>query len=108
MEGKANIFDQPEFRADFERMKRLFATFEEKNLFLKILDKSVEESGIHIYLGSESLVSGLEGLSFVTAPYARDGVTIGALGVVGPVRMNYARIIPLVDYTAGLLCKVFQ
>ena len=108
VEGKANIFDQPEFRADFERMKRLFATFEEKNLFLKILDKSVEESGIHIYLGSESLISEFEGLSFVTALYARDGVTIGALGVVGPVRMNYARIIPLVDYTAGLLCKVFQ
>lgn len=108
VEGKVNIFEQPEFRADFERMKKLFAAFEEKNLLLKILDKSVEESGIHIYLGSESLVSEFEGLSFVTAPYARGGETIGALGVVGPVRMDYARIIPLVDYTAGLLCKVFQ
>lgn len=107
VEGKVNIFEQPEFRDDFERMKKLFAAFEEKGLLLKVLDRSLEGGGLHIYLGSESLVSGFEGLSFVTAPYSRGGAVLGTIGVMGPVRMNYPRIIPLVDYTAGLLSRLF-
>ncbi|MEK7773155.1 MAG: heat-inducible transcriptional repressor HrcA [Deltaproteobacteria bacterium] len=107
VEGKVNVFEQPEFRDDFERMKRLFDAFEEKSLLVKILDKSMDSGGIHIYLGSESAVEEFRGLSFVTAPYGRDGEILGTLGVIGPVRMNYSRIIPLVDYTAGLLSKVF-
>lgn len=107
VEGKVNILEQPEFRDDFERMKKLFAVFEEKSLLVRILDKSMEESGIHIYLGSESMVKEFEGLSLVTAPYGRNDEILGTLGVIGPVRMNYSKIIPLVDYTAGLLSKVF-
>lgn len=107
LEGRANILEQPEFRDDFERMKKIFAAFEEKGLLVKILDKSLDESGIHIYLGSESLVKEFDGLSFVTAPYGRNGEALGTLGVIGPVRMNYSKIIPLVDYTSALLSKVF-
>lgn len=107
VEGKVNILDQPEFRDDFERMKKLFAAFEEKSLLVKILDQSMEESGIHIYLGSESVIKEFEGLSFVTAPYGGGGEVLGTIGVIGPVRMDYSKIIPLVDYTAGLLSKVF-
>lgn len=106
VEGKVNIFEQPEFRDDFDRMKKLFAAFEEKGLLLKMLDKSLEGEGLHIYLGSEGLVKGFEGLSFVTAPCSREGQVLGTIGVMGPVRMNYPRIIPLVDYTAGLLSKL--
>ncbi len=107
VEGKFNMLDQPEFRDDFERMKKLFAAFEQKGLLVKMLDKSMEENGIHIFLGSESMIEEFEGLSFVTAPYGSDGEMLGTLGVVGPVRMNYSKIVPLVDYTAGLLSKVF-
>ncbi len=107
VEGKFNMLDQPEFRDDFERMKKLFAAFEQKGLLLKVLDKSMEENGIHVFLGSESAIEEFEGLSFVVAPYGSDGETLGTLGVVGPVRMNYSKIVPLVDYTAGLLSKVF-
>lgn len=107
VEGKVNIIDQPEFRDDFERMRNLFAAFEEKSLLVKILDKSIEDGGVHIYLGSEFMVKDFEGLSFVTAPYSREGELLGTLGVIGPVRMNYSRIIPLVDYTAALFSKVF-
>lgn len=107
VEGKFNMLDQPEFRDDFERMKKLFAAFEQKGLLLKMLDKSMEENGIHIFLGSESMIEEFEGLSFVVAPYGSDGEPLGTLGVVGPVRMNYSKIVPLVDYTAGLLSKVF-
>lgn len=107
VEGRANILSQPEFRDDFERMRKIFSAFEEKSLLVKILDKSMEEGGIHIYLGSESRVEEFSGLSFVTASYGRPGEVLGTLGVMGPVRMNYSKIIPLVNYTAGLLSKVF-
>lgn len=107
LEGKLNMFDQPEFKDDFERMKRLFSAFEEKSLLLKILDKSMESGGMRIFLGSESAVEEFDGLSFVTAPYTSGGEVLGAIGVIGPVRMNYPRIIPLVDYTAGILSKLF-
>lgn len=105
VEGKVNILEQPEFRDDIERMKKIFSAFEEKSLLVKLLDKSLDESGIRIYLGSESAVEEFEGLGFVTAPYGRNE-TLGTLGVVGPVRMDYSRIIPLVDYASGLLTKV--
>jgi heat-inducible transcriptional repressor len=105
LEGRINILEQPEFRDDIERMKRIYSAFEEKSLLVKLLDKSLDESGIRIYLGSESAVEEFEGLGFVTAPYGR-GEALGTLGVVGPVRMDYSRIIPLVDYASGLLTKV--
>lgn len=106
VEGGANMLSQPEFRDDFERMKKLFTAFEEKSLLVKLLDKHMDETGIHIYLGSESAVEEFNGLSFVTAPYGRGGSVLGTVGVIGPVRMNYSKIIPLVDYSAGLLSKV--
>lgn len=106
VEGKVKVLEQPEFRDDFERMKTLFSAFEEKSLLVKILDRSLDENGLKIYLGSESAVEEFNGLSFVTAPYGRHGEVLGTLGVVGPVRMDYSRIVPLVDYTSGLLSKV--
>ncbi len=98
-------FDQPEFRDDFERMRRLFAAFEQKSLLVKILDGSMGADGIRIRMGSESSIDEFDGLSFVTAPYSRCGEIIGTLGVIGPVRMDYSKIVPLVSYTAGLLSK---
>lgn len=107
LEGSVNIFDQPEFRDDVVRMKKLFAAFEEKSLLVRILDKSLEEDGIHVYLGSENRVEEFDKLSFVTATYGSEGEMLGTLGVIGPVRMNYSRVIPLVEYAAGLLGKAF-
>ncbi|MBI5563211.1 MAG: heat-inducible transcription repressor HrcA [Deltaproteobacteria bacterium] len=107
VEGKMNVLDQPEFRDDLERMKTLVRAFEEKGLLVKILDKGMDERGLRVYLGSESSIKEFEGLGFVTAPYGRDGETLGTLGVIGPLRMNYGRVIPLVGYTAGLLSAVF-
>jgi len=107
VEGKLNVLDQPEFRDDLDRMKALFKAFEEKGLLLKILDKSMEEAGTRVYLGSESSVKEFEELGLVSARYGRDGEVLGAIGVIGPLRMNYSRIIPLVNYTAGLLTNGF-
>lgn len=106
VEGKVKVLEQPEFRGDFETMKTLFSAFEEKSLLVKILDRSLDGDGLRICLGSENAIEEFSGLSFVTAPYGRGGEVLGTLGVVGPVRMDYSRIIPLVDYTSGLLSKV--
>ena len=105
LEGQANIFDQPEFRDDFERMRRLFAAFEQKSLLVKILDDSMGAGGVNIRMGSESSIDEFDGLSFVTAPYSRCGTVVGMLGVIGPVRMDYSKIVPLVSYTADLLSE---
>jgi len=104
VEGQANILEYPEFRDDFEKMKQLFTAFEEKSLLVKILDRSLEQEETQVYLGSESSIEGFEGLSFVIAPYhRRDHAVSGTLGLIGPVRMDYARILPLVSYAVGLI-----
>ncbi len=103
VEGQANILEYPEFREDFEKMKQLFTAFEEKSLLVKILDKSFEQEDIQVYLGSESSIEGFEGLSFVIAPYHVDNAISGTLGLIGPVRMDYSRIVPLVSYAVGLI-----
>ncbi len=105
LEGQVNILGQPEFRDDFERMRKIFAAFEQKSLLVKILDGSMGADGIRIRMGSESSIDEFDGLSFVTAPYSRCGEIIGTIGVIGPVRMDYSKIVPLVSYTAGLLSK---
>ncbi|GMR05189.1 MAG: heat-inducible transcriptional repressor HrcA [Thermodesulfobacteriota bacterium] len=107
VEGKVNMLDYPEFRDDFDKMKKLFGAFEEKSMLVKILDRSMDEDDTHIYLGSESSIEGFEGMSFVTTPYGRNNHMSGTLGVIGPMRMDYSRIVPLVSYTAGLLEKIF-
>ena len=108
IDGTTNIFDQPEFSADIEKMKKLYKTFEEKNIILKLLDQKIVHNSTSVLLGSESNIEELKDLSFITTPYSKDGQTDGShgvLGVVGPVRMNYLSIIPLVRFTAGLIGK---
>ena len=105
VEGTTNMLDQPEFMEDADRMKRIFEAFEEKGRLVSILDKSLADAGVRIWIGSESMIEEFEGLSFVTAPYGRDGVRLGTLGLMGPVRMDYPRIIPLVDFAAAFIGK---
>lgn len=105
LDGTTNIFDQPEFSADIEKMKKLYKTFEEKNMILTLLDKEIIHNKTSVLMGTESNIEELKDLSFITTPYTKDGRTIGTLGVVGPVRMNYLSIIPLVRFTAGLIGK---
>ncbi|MEK7881064.1 MAG: heat-inducible transcriptional repressor HrcA [Deltaproteobacteria bacterium] len=105
MEGKANIFDQPEFKEDVQRIVGLFRAFEEKSLLLRILDRSIREKGVNIRIGSECAAKEFEGLSIVTAPYGKSERALGSLGVIGPVRMDYSRIIPLVDYAAESITR---
>jgi len=107
IEGACNILEQPEFK-DLERMKRLFRAFEQKSLLIELLDKSQQAKGVQIFIGSESEYSEIEGCSLITANYSSSRGTIGALGVIGPNRMNYSQVIPVVDYTARLVSQILE
>ena len=84
-------------------LRQLFEAFAEKRDILHLLDQCLTTNGVQIFIGDESGYEVLGNCSVVTAPYSVDGKTIGVLGVIGPTRMAYERIIPLVDVTAKLL-----
>ena len=107
IEGKTNILNEPEF-SNVSKMTDLFRTFEEKATMVKLLDKFMEPKGVQIAIGSESQVQEMETCSVVTSTYGCGGEAWGVLGVIGPRRMNYSRVIPLVGYTAKLLTEILE
>jgi heat-inducible transcriptional repressor len=100
--GQTNLMDFAEL-ANLDRLKQLFEAFTEKRQILHLLDRCIEAEGVQIFVGEESGYEVLGGCSLVGAPYHIDGKVIGVLGVIGPARMNYPRVIPIVDVTARLL-----
>lgn len=100
--GQENLFDLARSQA-LEDIRELFKAFSLKGDILNLLDRCVESDGIHLYIGEESGYELLDECSLVTSPYLKDGEPVGALGVIGPTRMAYDRIIPIVDTTAKLL-----
>ena len=107
IEGRTNIIHEPEF-GKISIMTDLFRTFEEKATLVKLLDRCMDPRGLRIAIGSESEVQEMETCSLVTSTYGCRGEVLGALGVIGPRRMNYSRVIPLVDYTAKLLTEILD
>ena len=106
--GTSNILDLPEFTENLEKMKALFKTFEEKAVILKLLNNSINTEGIQIFIGSENRMPGIEDCSLVVSSYRSGDRILGTLGVIGPTRMEYARVIPLVDHTAKLLSRLLD
>jgi heat-inducible transcriptional repressor len=84
-------------------LRKLFDVFERRTALLQLLDTSQRAEGIQIFIGGESASMPLDECSMVTAPYEVDGQVVGTLGVIGPTRMAYERVIPIVDITARLL-----
>jgi len=107
IEGKANIMQSPEF-ADMEKMRGLLQAFEEKTKIVKLLDKALSAHGIQIFIGAENDLNEMVNCSIVAAPYSREKYTLGTLGIIGPTRMDYSSIIPIVDYTARLVGKILE
>jgi heat-inducible transcriptional repressor len=105
IEGQVNILEQPEF-ADVERMKEIFHTFEEKSQLINLLDCCMKADRVNIFIGSENFLSRMNQMSVITASYASGPNTLGVLGVIGPTRMGYDRVIPIVDYTARMLSEL--
>ena len=101
--GERKLLDVPAFGNDMGSLRKLFDVFEQKTELMRLLDVSSRAEGVRIYIGGESHVVPFEELSVVTAPYEVDGRVVGTLGVIGPTRMAYERVIPIVDITAKLL-----
>lgn len=93
---------------DFERLQGLFTAFEQKKDILELVDRSINAEGIEIFIGDDSGYDMLGGFSLITAPYQSRGVTLGVLGVIGPTRMAYESVIPMVDVTAQLLSSALN
>jgi heat-inducible transcriptional repressor len=107
IEGQVNILDQPEF-ADVGKMRDVFHAFEEKGQLLRLFDRCMEADGVRIFIGRETCCSQMEEMSLVTSTYATGINTVGAIGVIGPTRMGYGQVIPIVDYTAKLLSRLLD
>ena len=108
MSGGHNLLKVNELSSNMERLRKLFDMFEQKTSLMQLLDISQRAHGVQIFIGGESEVDPLDGCSVVTAPYKVNGEIVGTLGVVGPTRMAYERIIPIVDITAKLLSSALS
>ena len=106
--GERNLLDSAELSSDMSRLRELFELFERKTLLARILDMSSRAEGVQIFIGGESGIATLDECSVVTAPYEVNGTVIGTVGVIGPTRMAYERVIPIVDITAKLLSSALS
>ncbi len=107
IEGATNFLQSPEF-ADMDKMRLLIQTFEEKTKIMHLLDKTLSTQGIQIFIGAENELNEMVNCSLVTSPYSKENYTLGTLGVIGPTRMDYSSIIPIVDYTARIVGKILE
>ena len=101
--GERNLLEVEEFSSNMKRLRELFDLFEQRTALMQLLDVSHRADGIQIFIGGESGLAPLDECSVVTAPYEVDGQIVGSVGVIGPTRMAYERVIPIVDITAKLL-----
>jgi heat-inducible transcriptional repressor len=112
--GRSNLLEGAETLEDLERVRSLFDDLEQKEELIDLLDDVMDAQGVRIFIGAESKLFSLSGSAVIAAPYmmreSRSGGprVVGAIGVIGPTRLNYARIIPLVDYTAKLLGRLLD
>ena len=105
--GQANLLEDVNAIADLEHIRALFDALETKEALIKLLDAADLAEGVQIFIGAESELFTLAGASMIIAPYAdSEEKLVGAIGVIGPTRMNYGRIIPMVDYTAKLIGRL--
>jgi heat-inducible transcriptional repressor len=107
--GRANLLNATSEEKDLERIRILFDDLERKRDIAEFLELADEGAGVRIFIGSENKLFSLSGSSLVVSPYMNaDRKIIGAVGVIGPTRLNYGRIVPIVDYTAQLVGKLIS
>jgi heat-inducible transcriptional repressor len=106
--GERNLLGVEELSSNMGRLRRLFDLFEQKTGLMQILDISTRADGVQVFIGGESGIATLDECSIVTAPYEVDGRIVGTIGVIGPTRMAYERVIPIVDITAKLLTSALS
>lgn len=106
--GERNLLNVDELATNVITLRKLFDVFEQRSSLMQLLDNSQKAEGVQIFIGGESGYSSLDECSMVTSPYQVDGQVVGTLGVIGPTRMAYERVIPIVDITAKLLSNALS
>ncbi|MFZ6799439.1 heat-inducible transcriptional repressor HrcA [Undibacterium sp. Di24W] len=106
--GERNLLNVSDLSSNMTSLRRLFDLFEQKSGLMQLLDVSSNASGVRIFIGGDSQLVPMEEMSIVTAPYEVNGRIVGTLGVIGPTRMAYERVIPIVDITAKLLSNALN
>lgn len=106
--GERNLLSVSDLSSNMASLRKLFEVFEQKTGLMQLLDISSNATGVQIFIGGESQLVPMEEMSVVTAPYEANGKVIGTLGVIGPTRMAYERVIPIVDITAKLLSNALS
>jgi len=108
LSGERNLLQTPDLSTNMTRLRELFGMFEQKTELMQLMDVGHTAHGVQIFIGAESKVSPLDECSVITAPYEVNGDVVGTLGVIGPTRMAYERVIPIVDITARLLSSALS
>ncbi len=106
--GENRLLEVGEFASNMERLRELFALFEQRTALLRLLEQAAHANGVQIYIGAESGITELEECSLIAANYSVQGRIVGSIGVIGPTRMAYDRVIPIVDITAKLLTQALS
>jgi len=106
--GESKLLHVEDITADMDRLRQLFLLFEKKTELLHLLDISSQAQGVQIYIGGDSKLVPMDDVSVVTAPYGMDDRVVGTLGVIGPSRMAYEKVIPIVDITARMLSNALS
>ncbi len=106
--GEKNLLDVEELSSNMKRLRQLFDLFEQRSSLMRLLDISNRAEGVKIFIGGESGIATLDECSVIAAPYSVDGRVVGSVGVIGPTRMAYERVIPIVDITARLLTSALS
>jgi heat-inducible transcriptional repressor len=107
IEGSSQILDYPEFAADVAKIRRIFQAFEEKHHLIKLLDQTMAAQGVQIIISPEEHFPEMQ-LGLVASSYGSQRFPLGSLGVIGPMRMDYARLVPIVQYTASLVTTLLN
>jgi len=107
LSGETNLMDFQDL-SNMNKLRDLFDAFNEKQGIIHLLDRCMDAEGVQIFIGEESGYDALDGCSLVTAPYAVDDEKVGVLGVIGPTRMEYCKVIPVVDVTAKILSSALK
>ncbi|MFZ6688034.1 heat-inducible transcriptional repressor HrcA [Undibacterium sp. SXout11W] len=106
--GERNLLNVQDLSSNMNSLRKLFDMFEQKSGLMQLLDVSSKATGVQIFIGGESQLVPMDEMSIVTAPYGVNGKIVGTLGVIGPTRMAYERVIPIVDITAKLLSNALS
>ena len=107
IQGKESVFNSPDL-ANLDKLRDIVNAFEDKGRIVRILNRVLEDSGVKVLLGEDMEDFGMDDFSLVASRYYRRNVPVGSLGVIGPMRMDYSRVIPLVGYMAKILSDLLE